>query len=130
MFPRIAAAAAVLLIVLAAPAAAGANPAVEVSVVTATNLTRLPATVTHRLTLTAGPQDEVVAMETTHGVPSAGGSALVTSPPSATGPSVAACPGKWQALHQALATSVGTISIWIPAGATAWIDLRVQLRAP
>jgi hypothetical protein len=129
MLPRIAALCAALLGLLALPAAAGANPAVAVEVVSTTNLSKVPATVMHRLSLTAGATDEPVRISAAGNGMQLGGSVPATTPVASAGPSVAACPGRWDALRLP-DTSSWTTELTIPAGTTATVTVPVRTDMP
>lgn len=130
MLPRLVPLAGALLALLALPAAAGANPAVTVEVVSTTNLTRLPATVVHRLSLTAGARDETVRVAARGDDFVLGGSAPRDAVIGTSGPAVAACPGRWQAQRTPVLERTSETEFTIPAGTTATVTVPVQVRAP
>jgi hypothetical protein len=127
MTVRLAASLAVLIALLAVPSLAGANPTVQVTTVSTTNLSRLPATVVHRLTLTAGAEDESVRVSAIASGPLVvGGSAVIDQPLTATGAPTKACVGRWQAFHEPFrAPTDSVVGFTIPAGTTAWVDATV-----
>jgi hypothetical protein len=127
MLPRVAALVAALFCLLALPAIAGANPSISVDVVSATNLSRIPAFVGHRLTLTAGAQDESVRVTTNGSGTEVGGSAQVTENSVVPGEALAVCPGNWSSFHHAVDRNQFRSAFRIPAGTTATVTVPVRM---
>lgn len=129
MSKRLTAVLVVLCGLLSVPAVAAANPAVGVEVVSSTNLTRLPATVVHRLTLTAGATEETVRVSTNGSSVEVGGSAVQAEGTVVSEP-LRQCPGRWSAFHAAVDRKLFRSSFRIPAGTTATVTVPVTASAP
>ena len=121
------------LALLALPCAALANPSISVSSSRDGSTKRLPARVTHTLTLTAGAaaEDLTVSVSPPSAITVSG--ATVAPPVPATGPSVATCRGRWTRFHTPYREEFGSseVRIEIAAGQTATLSADVELmRAP
>lgn len=126
MLPRTAALVAALLGLLVLPAAASANPTISVDVASSSNFSRLPASITHQLTLTAGAQDETVRLAVFGSSLQVTGSAVVTE--NASVPQGAAvCPGQWTRFHRAVGRDQYRSAFRIPAGTTTIVTVPVQV---
>jgi hypothetical protein len=117
-----------VLLTLALTAAAQANPSITVTSARVGSTAKLPAAVRHTLQLTAGATSEALTVSVT---PAAHitVSGVATSPPVAqTGPSVAACPGRWTRFHvgHPAGPYPTDVSFTIPPGQTATLTADVQ----
>lgn len=120
--------AAPLALALAAPA--DAAPAISAAVLSTTNVSKVPAQVVHRLTLTAGAQDETVAIEALGRELAFGGSAVAAPGVAGTGPGAFQCPGTWSQPHEFRSEGPWTGQVRVPAGTTATVDLTVVAEGP
>src|SRR4051794_27036572 len=101
--------------------AAQAAPAISVSSAAAGDLSKLPATVTHRLTLTAGATPETLGIATAGPMHVSGDATDVTS--TAVGSPAMTCGTKWERFHAAYGErSTFALHLTIPAGGTAVVD--------
>jgi hypothetical protein len=115
---------------LALPAPSGAAPAISTSIVSTTSLEKVPAQVVHRLTLTAGAQDENVAIEAEGRDLGFGGSAIPDPDGFAKPAPVFQCPGRWTQEHDFRGDSSWMRQLRIPAGTTATVDLTIAADGP
>jgi hypothetical protein len=119
------------LLLGALPSSALANPSLTVSSSEAGPLNRLPASVTHRLMLTAAAAPEQVRVVTT-GTMTVSGDGVTQGVTTAVGPSVFACAGRWEHPHEVYREGdMVSISLTIAPFATATVDVtRTFVRAP
>jgi hypothetical protein len=116
--------AATIVLLLVVPAGARANPSVAVSILTSSNMNRFPASVTHRLTMTAAPgRAETLTVSGLGRGLAIGGQAQVLES-RATGAGVARCAGRWSALHDARRDGTTEVRLRIAPGGVATADLR------
>jgi hypothetical protein len=113
------------LVLCALPSPALANPSISTSASASGALNRLPATVSHRLTLTAGTTEEKVGISTS-GSMTVSGAGVTVDENTGVGSSVERCAGRWQHLHLAHG-DVGRFSVKITIAplATATIDVPI-----
>src|SRR3954451_7456363 len=107
--------------------AAQAAPAISVSSAAAGDLSKLPATVTHRLTLTAGATPETLGIATAGPMHVSGDATGVMS--TAVGSPTMTCGTKWERFHAAYGErSTFQLHLTIPAGGTAVVDTAVTFQ--
>jgi hypothetical protein len=115
----------------ALPSSALANPSISVSSSAVGGLKSLPATVKHRLTLTAGPAQETVGI-TTAGSLAVSGDTLSVGPQTAVGEPTFSCGGaRWMHLHEPYGElSRFSVTITLAPFATAFVDTTTTFTKP
>jgi hypothetical protein len=118
------------LLLCALPSSALANPSFSVSSTAAGGLKSLPARVSHRLTVTAGPAQETFHISAL-GSLAVSGNTLSVDQQTAVGPPVFTCGTRWQRPHEPFGQrSAFGVRVTLAPFATAFVDTATTLRRP